>query len=110
MNKEKLQEHRRTRLQDLAIACNGYASLGRMLGYRDGAFISQLAKGTRAISEDFVSRCEALPGFSGWFHSYQDSGDLFTPELLHKLKNMPAEDRKRMENLLRSALNMPLIR
>lgn len=92
------------------MACNGYASLGRMLGYRDGAFISQLAKGTRPISEDFVARCEELPGFAGWFHPYKDDGDLFTPELLTKLKNMPADERKRVENLLRSALSMPLIR
>jgi len=110
LNKEQLQEHRRERLMELAIACNGYASLGRMLGYRDGAFISQLCKGIRPISEDFVRQCEELHGFAGWFHAYSDVSDLFTPELLHKLREMPAEDRKRMENLLRSALAMPVIR
>ncbi len=105
-----MQAHRRERLTKLAVEVGGYAALGRMLGYRDGAYVSQMSKGLRNISDAFVSQCEALHGFSGWFHSHDQGNDLFTPELLQTLRRMTPDDRKRMENLLRGALNMTLLR
>lgn len=110
MEKEELQQYRRERLEALSADFGGYAFLGRTLGYRDGAYISQMCKGKRNIKEDFVSTCEALPGYEGWFHNHENQRNRFTPELLMHLNKLPNEDIRRMENLLRSALSLKLLR
>lgn len=43
------------------------AALGRALGYRDGAFVGQMLRGERPISEKTISQIHALPGGAGWF-------------------------------------------
>lgn len=111
MTKEELQAHRKTRLQELAKQSGGYAALGRMLGYRDGAYIAQLCKGQRPIKEEFVNECEKLPGNKGWFHTHGESvEDLFTPELRAHLRKQTPEQIKRIENLLRAAEGLHLLR
>jgi hypothetical protein len=47
----------------------GKAALGRALGFADGAFVGQMVKGLRPITEKTVAQAEALRGgkFVGWF-------------------------------------------
>jgi hypothetical protein len=48
--------------------CDGNVSaFGRLLGYKDGAFVRQMLAGTRAISEKTVDAVESLPGLENWF-------------------------------------------
>lgn len=42
-------------------------AFGRALGYRDGAFVRQMVKGERPVSEKTVHAIEALPGMKDWF-------------------------------------------
>jgi len=44
-------EGRRTWLRQAAHQLGGLAELGRALGYRDGAYVGQMIRGDRAISE-----------------------------------------------------------
>ena len=43
------------------------SAFGRLLGYKDGAFVRQMLAGTRAISEKTVDAVEKLPGLENWF-------------------------------------------
>ncbi|MFC5498151.1 helix-turn-helix transcriptional regulator [Caenimonas terrae] len=61
------KEWRKQRLQALAAKFGGHAALGRLLGYRDGAFVGQMIKGSRPITEKTVATAEALPDCAGWF-------------------------------------------
>lgn len=67
MDGEAQQEWRRARVRDLAREVGGNASLGRLLGYRDGAFVGQMINGLRPVSEKTVAAIEALPNRDGWF-------------------------------------------
>lgn len=67
MDLDELAEWRRQRLEALAGKRGGNASLGRELGYKDGAFVGQMIKGLRPITEKTIERAEALPGCAGWF-------------------------------------------
>lgn len=42
-------------------------AFGKRLGYRDGAYIGQMLRGERPISEKTIRAVEALPGLSRWF-------------------------------------------
>jgi len=75
MNTQRLQEHRIERLQALVQREGGKAALGRRLGYRDGAFIGQMLRGERPISEKTVFLVENLPGYRGWFNHPNDDYD-----------------------------------
>lgn len=69
MDMRKLSQYRKTRLQafvDLKFEGNK-AALGRALGYRDGAFVGQMLRGERPITEKTVDQINALPGGKGWF-------------------------------------------
>lgn len=69
MDMRKLSQYRKTRLQafvDLKFEGNK-AALGRALGYRDGAFVGQMLRGERPITEKTVDQIHALPGGKGWF-------------------------------------------
>jgi hypothetical protein len=69
MNETALQLHRRHRLE-LAVAHltgGNVTALGRLLGYRDGAFVRQMLSGNRAVSDKTVRAIEALRGMEGWF-------------------------------------------
>lgn len=43
------------------------SAFGRLLGYRDGAFVRQMLSGNRAVSDKTVRAVEALRGMEGWF-------------------------------------------
>lgn len=67
MNLKDLIEHRKERLKALADRQGGNANLGRLLGYKDGAFIGQMIGGHRPITEKTIASVTALPGLSNWF-------------------------------------------
>lgn len=55
------QEARRKLLQAAAKRLGGNARLGRKLGYYDGAFIGQMLRGERPISEKTVEALRSVP-------------------------------------------------
>lgn len=65
------QQYRRDRLDELAKHPDflGRASLGRALGYKDGAFVRQMIVGERPITEKTVAFIETMRGgkYRGWF-------------------------------------------
>ncbi|WCM92839.1 S24 family peptidase [Acidovorax sp. NCPPB 2350] len=70
MDETALQLYRRQRLEQAVAHLTGgnVTALGRMLGYRDGAFVRQMLSGSRAVSDKTVRAIEALRGMRGWFH------------------------------------------
>lgn len=60
-------EWRQKRLSDLARLKGGNASLGRLLGYNDGAYVGQMISGHRPITEKLIKKVHDLHGLSGWF-------------------------------------------
>ena len=71
MELDDLIEWRKERMKALADRHGGNAKLGRLLGYRDGAFIGQMIGGHRPITEKTIAAASALPGFSNWFTADQ---------------------------------------
>ena len=67
MDEKKIQEWRISRLEEMAAKEGGKAALGRRLGYRDGAFVGQMLRGERPVSEKTVLAVHGLPGYSRWF-------------------------------------------
>jgi len=63
----EVQAWRVQRLQAMARKEGGNSALGRKLGYRDGAFIGQMLRGERPVSEKTVLAVHHLPGYAGWF-------------------------------------------
>jgi hypothetical protein len=69
MTLEKLASWRIERLQafvDLKFEGNK-AALGRALGYKDGAFVGQMLRGARPITEKTVEQVQGLLVGRGWF-------------------------------------------
>lgn len=67
MGMERVQKHRRERLEAAAEKAGGKAALGRLLGYKDGAFVGQMLRGERPVTEETVLKLEAKPAYKGWF-------------------------------------------
>lgn len=67
MNEREIQEWRISRLDALVAREGGKAPAGRKLGYRDGAFVGQMLRGERPVTEKTVLAVHALSGYSGWF-------------------------------------------
>jgi phage repressor protein C with HTH and peptisase S24 domain len=69
MNETALQFYRRHRLEAAAarLAAGNISALGRLLGYRDGAFVRQMLSGNRAVSDKTVRAIESIRGMEGWF-------------------------------------------
>jgi hypothetical protein len=63
----KTIDWRLKRLAALVDAEGGKAPLGRKLGYKDGAFVGQMLRGERPISEKTVDAVHDMLGYSGWF-------------------------------------------
>ncbi|MBQ0917484.1 helix-turn-helix transcriptional regulator [Hydrogenophaga aromaticivorans] len=68
-------EWRRKRMSDLADHVGGKAALGRLLGYKDGAFVRQMIAGERPITEKTIRSVHEKPGLAGWF-VLQDAGSV----------------------------------
>lgn len=67
MEKNSDYKWRQKRLTDLAKEKGGNASLGRLLGFNDGAYIGQMISGHRPITEKLIEKVHGLHGLSGWF-------------------------------------------
>lgn len=68
MDLDELLEWRKGRLQALAAKLGGNAELGRRLGYRDGAFVGQMIKGLRPITEKTIQAIHEMSEARGWFN------------------------------------------
>ena len=66
MGEREIQAHRIKRLAAMVEREGGKAKTGRKLGYRDGAFIGQMLRGERPITEKTVLAVHALSGYMGW--------------------------------------------
>jgi hypothetical protein len=73
MGKEDVQRTRRKRLEEAATKAGGKAALGRLLGFKDGAFVGQMIRGERPVTEDTVANLEAKPGYRGWFSTTESA-------------------------------------
>ena len=60
-------EDRRQRLERAAERVGGKAQLGRVLGYKDGAFVGQMIRGERPISEKTIRQLIEVPHLSDLF-------------------------------------------
>lgn len=60
-------EWRRKRLADLSKMKGGNAALGRLLGFRDGAYIGQMISGVRPITEKLIEKIHCMHGLHAWF-------------------------------------------
>ena len=69
MNEHDIQAWRMQRLAAMVEREGGKAAAGRKLGYRDGAFVGQMLRGERPITEKTVLTVHALSGYAGWFDS-----------------------------------------
>jgi hypothetical protein len=63
------REWRKERLAALVKAKfdDNKTAFGKALGYDSGAYIRQMIKGTRSITEKTIAEIEALKGCAGWF-------------------------------------------
>lgn len=69
MNESEIQVKRIERLAAMVEREGGKAAAGRKLGYRDGAFVGQMLRGERPITEKTVAAVHGLSGYAGWFTS-----------------------------------------
>jgi hypothetical protein len=67
MNGKLEQDWRKKRLSDLAKTKGGNARLGRLLGYRDGAYVGHMIGGLRPITEKTIEKIHQMHGLSDWF-------------------------------------------
>lgn len=67
MSENNEQAWRQKRLIDLAKMKGGNASLGRLLGYKDGAYVGQMIDGHRPITEKFIKKVQLMHGLTTWF-------------------------------------------
>ena len=69
MNSDDMKTWRQKRLADFAAAMGGEKMAGQKLGYKDGAYIWQMIKGRRPITEKTVDKVHQIRGFAHWFDS-----------------------------------------
>ena len=68
MDADQLAEYRKNRLSHLADKYGGKKALGQALGYTDGAYVGQMIRGDRPITEKFLRQVEQhIPALAGWF-------------------------------------------
>lgn len=68
MEEHQIQAWRIERLAAMVEREGGKAPAGRKLGYKDGAFVGQMLRGERPITEKTVLAVHALSGYAGWFN------------------------------------------
>lgn len=74
MEEHQIQAWRIERLAAMVEREGGKAPAGRKLGYKDGAFVGQMLRGERPITEKTVLAVHALSGYAGWFN--EGAGEL----------------------------------
>jgi len=100
MDAQSLQAYRVSRLEALVQKEGGKAALGRKLGYRDGAFIGQMLRGDRPISEKTIQLVDSLPGCRGWFNgASQDHTATETTSKLPEALEIMADALRRADEL-----------
>ena len=110
MNNDALMQYRRDRLDALAKHMGGRAALGRALGYKDGAYINHMINGLRPVTEKTIADCEKLPGCQGWFSSTAFQEKALSRELIAAISQLDDADIRRIENMVRAALDLPQLR
>ncbi|MCR6477545.1 CI-like repressor protein [Variovorax phage VarioGold] len=76
MDMDDLTLWRRERLQALAQKLGGNAALGRRLGYKDGAFVGQMIKGVRPITEKTIAAVHEMHEARDWFSKSVSGGEV----------------------------------
>jgi len=68
MDKDQVFDYRKAKLQEfIDVKFQGSkAALGRALGYRDGAFVGQMLRGDRPITEKTIAQIQSLAAGKGW--------------------------------------------
>lgn len=89
MDENEIQVWRMQRLEAMVEREGGKAATGRKLGYRDGAFVGQMLRGDRPISEKTVLAVHALSGYAGWFDPPQDMPAGALPYNTTKVREVP---------------------
>lgn len=79
MHETEISDHRIKRLGDLSAKLGGNNFLGQALGLKSGAYIGQMRRGERPITEKFIGTVEKkIHGTTGWFdipgHSHASPG------------------------------------
>lgn len=69
MDEREIQAWRIQRLEAMVEREGGKAAAGRKLGYKDGAFVGQMLRGERPVTEKTVLAVHALSGYAGWFNT-----------------------------------------
>ena len=87
MDEITIQAWRVQRLAAMVDREGGKAAAGRKLGYKDGAFVGQMLRGERPITEKTVLIANALPGYAGWFEAPE--GPMHPGPVAVSLENNP---------------------
>lgn len=67
MDETERQELRRARLAAAVDKAGSKVGLARLLGYKDGAFVGQMLRGEKPVTEQTIYKLESRPGFRNWF-------------------------------------------
>lgn len=92
MGEREIQTYRIARLAAMVEREGGKARAGRKLGYRDGAFIGQMLRGERPITEKTVMAVHALSGYSGWMDQSSHANTAPGSDSPPDVESTPAED------------------
>lgn len=76
----KTQAFRVERLKEAVKRYGDENALGKALRWKNGAFVRQMVREIRPVSEKTVAQIEALPGMAGWFAQAEDEPLKLTPE------------------------------
>lgn len=77
MDSDDLKQYRIDRLTAAVQRCcaGNRSEFGRLLGYKDGAFVRQMLAGSRPVTEKTVRQIEEIPGLRGWFEDDNGAAD-----------------------------------
>lgn len=93
MDLPELLEYRKQRLQALVELRyeDNKAALGHAMGFKDGAYISQMLNGRRPITEKAIEKFELLPGAANWFAPPTDGPQMVAsaPHIAHAIGSVP---------------------
>lgn len=74
------QAFRLARLVDAVVRYGTEDALGVKIGYKNGAFVRQMLRDIRPISEKTVAKIEALPGMEAYFQPADDGPIVLSDE------------------------------
>jgi hypothetical protein len=97
MTENSEQKWRQERLTELARIKGGKAVLGRLLGFRDGAYIGQMIDGHRPITEKLIDKVQGLHGLGTWF--FKDANQYQPPVAREAWPQAPKTPRECLDGL-----------